>query len=176
MLDEVLAQSPRSLPALRVQMGVRMMSKATNAERDAAFDAVVANADATPDDLNNVAWARLFYDPGQAAALALGQRIEKQMGKLPAHIANTMAAIAAESNDPSLAWHYFGLSRKDTTEMAPLGDGDWYVLGRIREAYGLRDDAIAAYRMVKPGAKPHESPTSHDFAQRGLARLKAAAK
>ncbi len=176
LLDEVLTQSPRSLPALRTRMGVRMSSKATAAERDTAFDAVVTHPDATPDDLNNVAWARLFYDQGQAAALALGQRIEKQMAKLPAHIANTMAAIAAESNDASLAWHYFVLSRKAKAEMAPLEDSDWYVLGRIREAYGLRDDAIAAYRMVPPVTEPHDAPMAYDFAQRGLVRLKAATK
>ena len=78
--------------------------------------------------------------------------------------------VAAESDDPSRAWTYFEKSRSKHP-LADLSDADWYVYGRILESYGMRDDALAAYRAVKPIV--NEGPSSYDFAQRGLARLGA---
>ena len=95
----------------------------------------------------------------------------EQRAKVDSHVANTIAAIEAESDNPTAAWSYL------TKALATRGSGqpheqDWYVLGRIAESLDLRDDAIAAYRRV---AKPKPSRLldhgSYELARRGLQRL-----
>ena len=46
------------------------------------------------------------------------------------------------------------------------------VLGRIAEAYGLRDDAVAAYRRVAP-SRPQEGSGSNVLAAARLEKLGA---
>jgi hypothetical protein len=63
-------------------------------------------------------------------------------------MANTLAGVEAETGDLHAALADLA------TSVNLAGDGqpapaDWYVLARVLDQAGLRDDAIAAYRRVK---------------------------
>jgi hypothetical protein len=75
--------------------------------------------------------------------------------------------VLVESGEPHLAWQQLerGIGAR------AVDDADRFVLGRIAEAYGLRDDALRAYRQVKRPATPGDIPTSWDFAQKRLKTL-----
>ena len=138
----------------------------------------VSTATADPVDLNNAAWWHLYYDTDPTVAHAYGERAVAAAGKFRAPTAHTNAAIEATSGHPDAATELLG--QVLATHRDGIAEpGDWYVQGRIAESLGLRDDAIAAYRLVVAAPKPAHvmfGPQSRQFAERGLARLSAAAR
>src|SRR5262249_15955721 len=133
------------------------------------LDRLAARPAATAIDLNNVAWDYLYFDtPGHAREL--GQRAERMETHVSAMLANTLAAIAAENDDPSAAWRYEQKSRPDYESDLPQ-DADWYVVGRIAESYGLRDDAIAAYRRLSKPNDAAGSVMAYQFVRKRLDAL-----
>jgi hypothetical protein len=94
-----------------------------------------------------------------------------QPSPLPPAFANTVAAIEAELDHPYAAWTYLQQTLSSRADGRP-SDDDWYVIGRIAESYGLRDDAIAIYkRIAKPKHPSKTTVTGYDFAQRRLRML-----
>ncbi len=121
-------------------------------------------------EYNNAAWLHLYYDPTPDKAHELGVRAEQSVKKLSSNVANTLAAIEAESDRPRSAVGYLWKSLAEHADRAPRS-ADWYVIGRIAESVGLRDDALAAYRRVDKDSDLAIGPTPTLFAARGLARL-----
>jgi tetratricopeptide (TPR) repeat protein len=122
--------------------------------------------------LNNIAWAMLYADKDLDEARAIAARGEVAAGdKLSPQLAHTIAAIEAERDRVDEAWKYLQRSLTDRLDLQPE-DTDWYVIGRIAEQCGLRDDAIAAYRRVaKPAPTTHSLWATYDLAQRRLRLL-----
>ena len=82
---------------------------------------------------------------------------------------NTLAVVEAERGELHSAktngWKAMELDHRGK----PSG-ADWYVVGRIAEQLGLRDDALSAYKRVAPN--PRESfPTPYELAQRRMRAL-----
>ena len=166
----MLQRKPGLLLGLRLWVNATLDPSIDSAQRSAAFAALKAAPDHELNDLNNLAWFHLYIDADLKTAQQMAHDLVKKSSASAATVANTVAAIAAESDDPSRAWTYFEKSRSKHP-LADLSDADWYVYGRILESYGMRDDALAAYRAVK--TTQQDGPSSYDFAQRGLTRLGA---
>ena len=159
-----LAKQPDDLTLLRAQATIGMATGwSTAAPR---FDRLTAGPNPDLDDLNNGSWIHLFHDATPAVARTLVERAMHTTSQPPPPLRNTYAAVLAEVGEPAAAWDQLspGLPLHEA-----IGDADWYVLGRIAEQAGLRDDAIALYRRVRRTNEPG-LPTSGDFAQK---RLKA---
>ena len=77
----------------------------------------------------------------------------------------TLAAVYAELGKTPEALE--NLRRAVQFRKAGLDDGDWYVLGRIAEQYGLNDVAAGLYRKA-PLAPPGGGDEIHAAAQRRL--------
>jgi tetratricopeptide (TPR) repeat protein len=167
LIDGQLAQHPDDLDLLRARTSIADAGKWADAPP--WFDKLLAHPHVRANDFNNVAWSRLFYDPSPEKAREVAARGER-MGEPDAALANTLAAIEAESDHPHAAWTYLqgALAARKHVEPSPA---DWYVIGRIAETYGLRDDAIAAYRHITKPTKRQLAPTGYDFAQRRLTKL-----
>jgi hypothetical protein len=167
LLDQQLAKHPDDLELLRAR--VRMAVAGTWSDAQPWLDKLLAHPHVSAEDFNGVAWSRLFFDATPDKARDVGARAER-LGKPDAALANTLAAIEAESNRPYAAWTYLQTALATRKDELPSID-DWYVIGRMAETYELRDDAIAAYRHVTKPTKRGLSPTGYDFAQRRLAKL-----
>lgn len=165
-VTELLAATPDDLELKRAQAVIAMVLPWP--EGALVHDQLTASATADPQDLNNGAWAHLFYDAKPDTARALIERTIARLNEPPRNVRNTYAAVLAEMGDPAAAWHQVELG---LDAMSPPENGDWYVIGRIAEDLDLRDDAIAAYRRVAAGREPPGLPSSWDFAQKRLKAL-----
>jgi tetratricopeptide (TPR) repeat protein len=166
-LDAALAKHPDSsaLLELRAQAGVGHVSSTELVDR---LDAIVRARPSDGGELNNVAWMKLVASvdlPGALFDAKKAVEIEKDSP----YPANTLAAIRAENGELREAvievHRSTELSREDDTP-----GSDWYVLGRIYELAGLRDDAIAAYQRVTTIDTDDLTPHTDTLA---AARLKA---
>ncbi|MGE5183106.1 MAG: DUF3857 domain-containing protein [Acidobacteriota bacterium] len=169
LLDDALAKSPDNLKLARERARVAI-ALGDWPDARAWFDKIVNHRSATVVDVNNAAWAHLYFDPTPDDARKLATRGEQMQLTPPPMFANTLAAIEAELDHPYTAWTYLQKSLAATGDGKPR-DADWYVIGRIAESYGLRDDAIAAYRHVQPPQHPGIGPSDRDFVQRRLTKL-----
>jgi tetratricopeptide (TPR) repeat protein len=167
VFDRALAKAPDDVEILRARVELADPTTAWADLRPVA-DKLAAHARATASDLNSIAWAQLYLD-GPAGAAVASTRIVQMRPKPNYAQANTLAAVAAEADRVAEAWDYMKKAFDDNVD-APR-DADWYVIGRIAEACGLRDDAIAAYKRIPPRKKPGGAITASDFAQRNLKRL-----
>jgi tetratricopeptide (TPR) repeat protein len=167
VLDAALATLPDDhdllLPRLQIATYLRAPDVQTWLAKVEAAGASSVNM------LNGVAWYHGYFDATPADALAIAKRAEGLEKRLSGNLANTLAALEAESGDPAAAWKHLGTAIRAHKDRKPDAS-DLYVLGRIAEDLGLRDDAIALYRRV---AKPDDSPgvSAYDFAQRNLKRM-----
>ncbi|MBK7078825.1 MAG: DUF3857 domain-containing protein [Myxococcales bacterium] len=121
----------------------------------------------TPSTLNTAAWAKTFIEPGAPAARAWVETA--LLGAIPPGypLLNTQAVVLAEADQPEAAWE----AVRKSIEGRPPGPEDFYPLGRIAEAYGLRDEAITWYRRCTPAPLRSLGPTGWDFAQKRLKAL-----
>jgi tetratricopeptide (TPR) repeat protein len=142
-LATALAKHPDDvgLLELRAQAGVGHVSSSELVDR---LDAIVRSRPSDGRELNQVAWMKLTWGvdlPGALYDVKRSVDLEKESRAA----ANTLAAIEAERGELRDAvkdiQHAVELAGVDE----PAG-ADWYVLGRIYELAGLRDDAIAAYQ------------------------------
>jgi tetratricopeptide (TPR) repeat protein len=172
IVDGQLARTPDEVSLVWARATIAI---AGGSWRDAQpwIASVVGNPDVTHQMLNTLAWARLYHDPDPARARALARRAEQMSGPSPSSaLLNTLAAVEAEADQPYEAWGYLARAIAMHQGLTP-DDSDWYVLGRIAQDYGLRDDAIAAYRKVHKPAVHALMPSSYDFARRHLKELGA---
>jgi tetratricopeptide (TPR) repeat protein len=167
VLDAALAKHPddAELLGLRAEAGIGHVSANELIDR---LDAIVRVKPTDGYSLNNVAWMKLTAGVDLAGAR---YDAEKSVEDEPDYrnAANTLAAIRAESGDLREAvveiHRATELSREDSPPPA-----DWYVLGRIYELAGLRDDAIAAYRRLP---RSDDDDPVLDVARLAAARLTA---
>jgi tetratricopeptide (TPR) repeat protein len=134
-----------------------------------AFRRLVEGGRATPGVYNDAAWLSLFR--GGASAEALGWARRAVDGAPREHAAlNTLATVLAELDRAAEAREVFLRSIEDG---GPLEGADWYVHGRIVEAWKLPDAARAAYARVRPDLVDGvEDPSgAHVLARRRLAGL-----
>jgi tetratricopeptide (TPR) repeat protein len=164
VLDDAIAKSPDHLGLLGVRARLAI-GLGTWADAQPFIDKLIARPGA---DVNDFAWTHLYYDATPERARAIAER-GRGTDESP-ELANTMAAIEAESDHPGAAWKLVQESIAGHADRRP-SNGDWYVIGRIAETYGLRDDAIAAYRRVAKPSHTDFVPSSYDFAQRNLKRM-----
>jgi tetratricopeptide (TPR) repeat protein len=124
------------------------------------------------DDFTHAAWIALFTGNQLERAIEHAQRASQQKKEkenkaqpLPA-----LAALYAETGR-SVEARTALLQGIDDTSAGVLHDGDWYVLGRIAENYGVDDYAITAYRKVGKKDDGDGAATVTELAQRRLAGL-----
>lgn len=127
-----------------------------------------------PGDLNNLAWLTLFGAGTIEEGLEMAQRASGAGSGVGGNAAllHTLASLyadagrAAEARDALLK----AVDQRGSTELL---SHDWYVIGRIAEAYGVEDAARSAYLRVKGNPDDDdESPTSTwQLASRRLAAM-----
>lgn len=114
---------------------------------------------------NNAAWLQTYLgDPDAVATIAPRLRSRPDRGA-----ANTHAAALAESGQSAAAaealFNYVGDSA--------MGESDWYVLGRIAEQVGLRDEALTYYQQIVTPPGLSLLPDTPDLALQRRAALGA---
>lgn len=121
----------------------------------------------TPGTLNYAAWDRTFIEPSAPAARAWVEAALREQTPPGYPLLNTQAVVLADADQPEAAWD----AVRKSIEGRPPGPEDFYPLGRIAEAYGLRDEAITWYRRCTPTPFRVLGPTGWDFAQKRLKAL-----
>lgn len=169
LIDDALTRMPDDLLLLRTRVELAVAAGRPDEVRTWQ-DKLLASPRADARDENDVAWNALFFGFDLAQARDIAARAERGVQTAPRALANTIAAIEAERGHLGEAWRYE--LQSIVPGQAPRSD-DWYVIGRIAEGYGLRDDAIAAYRKVTRPKLGTLLRTGYELAQRGLARLGA---
>ena len=140
-------EPPRSHPGCRL-VGSSLVSLRTTAGDVTgaleAADKLMQRPAPSANDANTSAWARYVAGKVDEKALSLArQAVEGSRRSNPA-ILNTLAAICAELGRHEEA-HSLVLRSMDLQGLDEPMPGDWLVVGRIRESFGLVDEAIDAY-------------------------------
>jgi len=168
----ILARLPGDPEVLSVVGTARLaLGDLTGASR--AWRQLIDAGTATPLVYNNAAWLELFAPaPGPATLDWARRAVDQDRERSPASL-NTLAAVHATLGRPGEAREVFLASIGGR----PPASADWYVFGRIAEAWGLADAARAAYARVGEdeldGAPDPSGP--HVLARRRLAALAPAA-
>ena len=168
-LQKRLDKKPRDEDALRAMANVD--KQLGNFERAEAFyrSAVQTARDMRPEDREELVRLALFHDKVTEADLEAA----RQMGPLslsPAMI-RTVAALEAELDRTTQAREMLLQAMSRSGHPQPEPD-DWYVIGRIYEAFGERPAAIAAYEKVaRPEIRPNRADSMFALAQRRLKAL-----
>jgi thioredoxin-like negative regulator of GroEL len=120
-------------------------------------------------DYNQLAWMALCHGDVGKTTLEDARHAVEASGREGLAELHTLASVLAERDSPEEALEIlFELLDKrgddDPTE------ADWYVIGRVAEAYGATDMARDAYARVKPPAEP-EPLSVWVLADRRLKRL-----
>jgi tetratricopeptide (TPR) repeat protein len=157
----LLAVGHAALSAGAIDEGIAVLARAVESEEAAAHD------------LNQIAWASLFVDPMPALAVREARRAsELRHDRDPATL-HTLAALLARTGEPAEAMKTLWSAIESAG--GSMRSQDWVVVGLVAEAYGEREEAIAAYRRVERPARP--SPVSAwALARRALARMQGEAK
>ncbi len=172
-LEQALATAPTDLQLLNARALVAIEAEGwTKAQPLVAK--VVAHPAIDAGLLNLAGWLSAYHDPVLANARQLGNRAQRMTTAMAAQLANTLAVIEAEADEPYQAWQYLQKAPTRRLEDPPMS-ADWYAIGRIAESYGLRADAIAAYRKIARQPRQVGVVSEYDFAQRALVRLGATA-
>ena len=167
--EALLARAPRDAETF----GLVGSSFLLAGELDAAARTLRRAIDAgkaSPVIFNDAAWLELFREPPGPLALDWARRAAEQGKSADAAALNTLAAAYAASGKPAEARDIF---LRSLDGGRPLAGSDWYVFGRIAEAWGLASAARAAYAQATPqDLDGEEDPTgAHLLARRRLAAL-----
>ncbi|MBV8755791.1 MAG: DUF3857 domain-containing protein [Deltaproteobacteria bacterium] len=170
--DQVIADVLAKEPTNGAMLGLRMEAAAARHSPDlviARADDVAKAMAQNPKMLNEVAWEKLMLGIDLPGALEQA-RASVALDKKNAPALNTLAAAEAETGALRDAVkdivHSIELAHRDDPDAA-----DWYVLARVREESGLRDDAAAAYRRVTKNHDADLIPTTYDLATTRLKNL-----
>ena len=117
-----------------------------------AADRLMSRPAPSASDANTAAWARYVGGKTDEKTLDLArQAVEGTRRSNPA-ILNTLAVICAELGKNEEA-HALVVRSMDLEGLDEPFPGDWLAVGRIRENFGLVDEAVAAYaRLAQPGS------------------------
>ncbi len=138
-----------------------------------AYKRLIAAGKAPPLVYNNAAWLSLFSEPVGKDALDWARRaVDQEPGHNYASL-NTLAAAYAALGKPAEAREIF---LRSIDGGRTLRGPDWFVFGRIAEAWGLDHTARAAYARVEPEKDDgDDDPTSpFHLARRRLEMLGSA--
>jgi len=119
-------------------------------------------------DYNNAALIALFRGKELDRAIEDAQRATKEGNAGSAASLHTLAAIYAETGNTVEARQ----ALMKSLDLRPTSDPtsvDWFVLGRIAEAYGVTDAAATAYKRVKK--EDPDGMTTWELTQRRLAAM-----
>jgi tetratricopeptide (TPR) repeat protein len=170
VLTAALKQHPDDVDLLEVRAKVAWKRGAPD-EIARRTDAVVAAAPTDLHALHDAAWAKMVIGADLAVA---EQWAEQVLAAQPGDraILNTLATIEAERGDVAAAKTHQWEALAKFPRRAPLGE-QYYVIGRIAEQLGLRDDAIAAYRKVPADVSSVVEQSPYTLAGKRLAGLGA---
>jgi len=125
--------------------------------------------DANVEAFNSLAW--LEVTTGTNLQDALAKATESVRRSANAGNLHTKAVVEAELGDLQAAIEDDRKAIDHRLRKEP-GDPDWYLQGRIAELVGLPEDAISAYRHLKPPAHPDPlTLQSYELARKRLAAL-----
>jgi tetratricopeptide (TPR) repeat protein len=125
--------------------------------------------EATSSTYNQWAWLHLFREPLAKEALSLAERAAQLTDYQEWDALHTLASVYASAGLPEAAYKTIihGISLKPDGNPTAV---DWYVLGRIAEEYGFRDDARDYYSRVGV-PDPDGGPTTALLTQSRLDHL-----
>ena len=149
-VEEALAEAEehsRSHPSCRLVGSSLVSLRTTAGDLTGALEAadkLMQRPAPSASDANSSAWARYVAGKVDEKALSLArQAVEGSRRSNPA-ILNTLAAICAELGRHEEA-HSLVLRSMELQGLDEPMPGDWLVVGRIRESFGLVDEAVDAY-------------------------------
>ncbi len=146
VLDAAIAAHPRDI-WLRTTAVEVAQERGDAGPAVAALLAALDNGDITARELNEAAWTLVFVPGQEAKALALVERAIEMKG-VGDGTRHTLAMAQLGAGKVSKAVETLREEVKRSGDVRNLPDYWWLVRGGIAEAYGLNDEAIAAYRRV----------------------------
>ena len=115
--------------------------------------------------LNEFAFGAALQDPPDVAAMKDALEADRRGDRVAMLYPITRALLLAEQGETKEARENF--TRSLENRIAPPGDVEWYVLGRIAEGCGLGEVAAGVYAKVPPSHMPGPR-TFYALAQRRL--------
>jgi len=168
VLDDASARFPDE-PLLHLLGAMNAFARRDVSEAMRRGDAVAKSPRVTSAELNSVAWLGLYAASDLAGAAERARSSVRLAPKSAAQL-NTLAGLEVElgdlragKDDELKAMELAGHERPE--------DADWYVIGRLYEQAGLREDAIATYKRVKSTTEDPGLPVASMFAARRLTAL-----
>jgi len=135
-----------------------------------AYQKLIDTGRANAETFNGRAWLAPFRGNVNDEDLGHALRAAQQSNFSNPSTLHTLATLYAELNKPSEAMQ----TLKKVLDLRPEGEPhevDWYVVGRVAEAYGLEDAARAAYERMKKPEHASRLATYH-LAQKRLSAMK----
>ena len=165
LVAEHIEQFKTDAAALRAA-AVSLLSVGANERAAAILETLMSSGKAEARDYNQVAWSDLESGAvTDATSAAIQQAMLLSKGEEPP-ILHTLAAIQAETGKPGQA-RVTILQRMDLSGSDEPDDDDWYVFGRIAEAYGLPDAAKTMYaKLARPKDQSKVRMSTYALAQR----------
>jgi len=168
VIDEALTNAPDNPTLLSAKAEVAI-GRGQLAEGVKRLEAAAASSSSALHK-NNLAWLMLVEGTDLKGALEVAQKAQA-LAPSSTNALHTLASIEAETGDLVNAWKHAVDAFTRTAEGAE-GTAALYVHGRILEAVGLKDDAIATYKKTKRDPQAGVFPDSYELAQKRLKKLK----
>jgi tetratricopeptide (TPR) repeat protein len=167
-----LQKFPNDQNALRALMGVASRRSEFKHIRSLA-DQLISSGHGAAGEYNNSGWSTLFDGTLNEEAIAIAQR-GTQLSQTPnAPLLHTLASMYAEAGKTTEARQVV-LQAMSAWQLEEPNSVCWYVFGRIAEQYGIKEEAINAYRKVEAPQSKFDIPGStYALAQNRLKLLGA---
>jgi tetratricopeptide (TPR) repeat protein len=146
-----LKKYPEDVAAQQV-LGQFLLDQREYAAAMPYFAGVLDRAGAGGGDYNQHAWTAIFAKSDLEKALEHARHAASREPDSHA-ILNTLAVLYAENGKSAEAREAL-LESMEKNSDDELVDGDWYVVGRIAENYGITDAAAEAYRNISKPKEP----------------------
>ena len=170
--DKVAAQALAAAPGDDLYSGLEVDLLLARGRNDDAIQRLVAitkRPGSRPGTKNNLAWLQASLGKDLTSAAANAHEAIRD-SKDAAGIHNTLAAVLIELDDLHAGLQACLKSMELGVRDAPAPE-DWYVVGRLYEKLGFRDDAIAAYKRLPPDKRDGFFPSSYRLARTRLEKL-----
>jgi len=153
-----LQKFPNDPNAIRALMAVASRRSDFKQIRSLAGQ-LISSGHADVGEYNSSAWSTLFDGTLNEEAITTAQH-GTQLSQTPnAPLLHTLAAIYAEAGKTTEARQVV-LQAMAAWQLEEPNSECWYVFGRIAEQYGIRDEAIRAYRKVEAPESKFQLPGS----------------
>ncbi len=141
-----IAKHPDSEDAARIRLRADSQRRRW-AQQAAALRPRVRDGKADAEELNDFAWSLLMKGDLSEEALAAVERASQMSRYRNAAVLHTLATLQAEMGHPDDARETI-LKEIDVRDGEDLRSAEWYVFGRIAEAYGETAHAAVVYRRI----------------------------